>query len=124
GLSPMTCASASLGVIGCMNAALGFRPELFFARFAMSSPLLMLPGTPPPLARARRRAFAALPAGASRWPQALFNAPGDPTPARSRSAARLRRASRWRLALAAGASLAHTSVKATITKGLFFEEWP
>src|SRR5437867_4072361 len=49
-------------------------------------------GAPPPLALARRRGFAALPSGTSLGPQAHHCSRG-PTPARSRSAARLRRAS-------------------------------
>src|SRR5206468_1739945 len=60
-------------------------------------------GAPPPLALTRRPGFAGLPSGASLGPQALFLCSRGPTPARSHSAARLRRASLRRLARAAGA---------------------
>src|SRR5438094_8324520 len=60
-------------------------------------------GAPPPLALARRPGVAGLPSGASLGPQALLLCSRGPTPTRSRSAARRRRASLRRLARAAGA---------------------
>src|SRR5438093_645798 len=60
-------------------------------------------GAPPPLALARRPGGAGLPSAASLGPQALLLCSRAPTPTRSRSAARRRRASLRRLARAAGA---------------------